>query len=146
MMTLKEFKESGYFLKNKGDFGITFEEQYNHYSVICFKDNSKSKAFKLLSEAIDYFLKLINDRDVAELQEFRNWCNSQPTPPTADQMNNYWKEKNKDKPKQKETTWLNYDPWGNDCQDNYKGLGNGNYTMEEYVDYELDPQDVRGDI
>ena len=139
MLTLKEFKKTGYFLKNKNDFNITFEKQYNQYSVICIKDNSKSKAFKTLTTAVDYFLKLINDRDVAELKEFDSWYISQLTPPTADEMNDYWKEKNKDKPKQEETKI----DFSYILDDNYQGLGNGNYTLEEYVDYELDPQDIR---
>ena len=30
-----------------------------------------------------------------------------------------------------------------DIDDNYQGLGNGNYTMEEYSHYELEQQDIR---
>lgn len=31
--------------------------------------------------------------------------------------------------------------WG--LEDNYQGLGNGNYTMEEYSHYELQQQDIK---
>lgn len=72
-----------------------------------------------------------------EYNEFMDWYNK--TNPTADQMNDYWKEKNKNKPKEKDikvdfTCGLN---------DNYQGLGSGNYTLEEYAEYELNQQDVR---
>lgn len=72
-----------------------------------------------------------------EYNEFMDWYNK--TNPTADQMNDYWKEKNKNKPKQKEKNFS----FTYGLDDNYQGLGNGNYTMEEYAEYELNRQDVR---
>ncbi len=63
-----------------------------------------------------------------EWKEFLDWSNKKN--PTTDQTN----EKNKNKPKQKEKNF-NFS-YGLD--DNYQGLGNGNYTMEEYASYELD--------
>ena len=49
-------------------------------------------------------------------------------------MNNFWKEKNKNKQK------VNY-TYGLDG--NYKGFGNGHYTIEEYAEYELNKQNIK---
>lgn len=69
-----------------------------------------------------------------EYNEFIDWYNKKN--PTADEMNNYWKEKNKNNPKQK----VDY-TYGLDG--NYKGFGNGHYTIEEYAEYELNKQNIR---
>ena len=72
-----------------------------------------------------------------EYNEFMDWYNK--TNPTADEMNNYWKEKNKNKPKQEETKI----DFSYSLDSNYQGFGNGHYTMEEYAEYELNKQNIR---
>ena len=71
---------------------------------------------------------------IKEIREFDEWYKKNN--PTADEMNNYWKEKNKNKLKQK----VDY-TYGLDS--NYQGFGNGHYTMEEYAEYELNKQNIR---
>lgn len=66
-----------------------------------------------------------------EWKEFLDWSNK--TNPTNNQKDNYLKEKQKNKSKQEEKNF-NFS-YGLD--NNYQGLGNGNYTMEEYAGYEL---------
>ena len=58
---------------------------------------------------------------IKEIREFDEWYKKNN--PTADEMNNYCKEKNKNKLKQK----VDY-TYGLDS--NYQGFGNDHYTME----------------
>ena len=58
MLTLKKFKNTKYYKDNNNDFIINYEYQYKQYVVYCFKDNSKSKAFKKLILAVDYYFQV----------------------------------------------------------------------------------------
>lgn len=63
-----------------------------------------------------------------EYKDFMKWY--QETNPTADQMNDYWKVK-KVKAKKIDCCFAGLG------EEDYQGLGNGNYTMEEFDSYEL---------
>lgn len=83
------------------------------------------------------------DWSVEEIENYHKWLKENK--PNEKQIKEYLNNINKDK-KEINKHWKNYNPWGNaDIPEKYEGIGSGHYTLEEYNDYELNPQDVRGE-
>ncbi len=74
MLTLKKFKNTEYY-KDNNDFIIDYEPQYKQYVVYCFKDNSKSKAFKKLTLAVDYYFQVTDLNK--QIEDVREVCSKQ---------------------------------------------------------------------